>query len=175
MADVALSVFDWIANQDYGFNRVSDEERKLASDFAILWTYFEAQVCDTEATPPKLKALAREIGTAEALDPAPIQDAMAHFRNRYIQNGEPSHHFTDLHFLEKYAQPVWSILASDYKDMATELEAALLIVHRYRNNLFHGVKWAYSLRGQEDNFSHAIQLLKAIIRATIQVRGGFRG
>ena len=42
------------------------------------------------------------------------------------------------------------------------LAAALIIVLRYRNNLFHGLKWAYGLRGQRQNFETAIALLIAV-------------
>ena len=37
----------------------------------------------------------------------------------------------------------------------------LIVIYRFRNNLFHGVKWEYELRGQLDNFNHANQVLMA--------------
>jgi hypothetical protein len=43
------------------------------------------------------------------------------------------------------------------------LSAALLITFRYRNNLFHGVKWAYGVQGQLSNFDVAIDLLQAVV------------
>ena len=50
---------------------------------------------------------------------------------------------------------------------ATEREeiagAVLIIVYRFRNNLFHGVKWSYELQGQLENFTHAnAALMQAI-------------
>jgi hypothetical protein len=39
------------------------------------------------------------------------------------------------------------------------LDAALIIVLRYRNNLFHGIKWQYKLFGQLDNFETANAIL----------------
>lgn len=41
--------------------------------------------------------------------------------------------------------------------------AALIIVYRFRNNLFHGTKWGYGIRGQFDNFRHANDVLMAAL------------
>ena len=41
----------------------------------------------------------------------------------------------------------------------------LTIIYRYRNNLFHGVKWGYELADQLHNFTHANNaLMKALDR-----------
>ena len=44
------------------------------------------------------------------------------------------------------------------------LNALLMIVWRLRCNLFHGEKFGYSLRGQKDNFIHANNIMKALLR-----------
>ncbi|QJQ03422.1 hypothetical protein C798_25255 [Herbaspirillum rubrisubalbicans Os34] len=138
----------------------------------MLWTYFEAQVCGTKAGAPLLLNIAKDVATAEYFDPAALKKAMAHFRNRYLENGQPSYHFDHLNFREeKYAKKVLAILSSDGSDPVQELQAALLIVFRYRNNLFHGIKWAYQLSGQKTNFSRAIDLLKSVIPVAVRVRG----
>jgi hypothetical protein len=36
-----------------------------------------------------------------------------------------------------------------------------------RNNLFHGVKWAYGIRDQRSNFEHANQALMAAIACVL--------
>jgi hypothetical protein len=43
------------------------------------------------------------------------------------------------------------------------LSALLIMVFRLRNNLFHGVKWSYGIRGQLENFRNANQLLMAVM------------
>jgi hypothetical protein len=35
------------------------------------------------------------------------------------------------------------------------VSAVLIIVLRLRNNLFHGVKWSYGIKGQLENFRNA--------------------
>jgi len=32
-----------------------------------------------------------------------------------------------------------------------------------RNNLFHGVKWAYGIRGQQPNFEHGADILMGML------------
>jgi hypothetical protein len=45
------------------------------------------------------------------------------------------------------------------------IAAVLINIYRYRNNLFHGVKWGYELADQLDNFTHANNaLMKALDR-----------
>lgn len=48
------------------------------------------------------------------------------------------------------------------------LICCLTIVLRYRNNLFHGMKWAYGIQGQKGNFMIANQIL---IRTAEMARG----
>jgi hypothetical protein len=43
------------------------------------------------------------------------------------------------------------------------LAVVLIIIYRYHNNLFHGVKWEYLLAGQLDNFNHANNVLMKLI------------
>ena len=54
------------------------------------------------------------------------------------------------HYLERGLQCTdpWEVVA-----------VVLIIVYRYRKNLFHGVKWSYELRGQLENFMHANTIL----------------
>jgi hypothetical protein len=44
-----------------------------------------------------------------------------------------------------------------------KLTALFIIVYRLRNNLFHGSKWAYSFKGQLENFTHAGTVLMRAI------------
>ena len=55
------------------------------------------------------------------------------------------------------------MLKNDAADTAEVAAALLIIVYRFRNNLFHGVKWAYEIRGQFENFSYANAVLMQAI------------
>ncbi len=55
------------------------------------------------------------------------------------------------------------IICGRTDDDAEVLSAALIIVLRLRNNLFHGVKWSYGIKGQLENFRNANNLLMSVI------------
>ena len=48
-------------------------------------------------------------------------------------------------------------------DEAEILSAVLIVVLRLRNNLFHGEKWTYGIKGQLDNFRNANNVLMSVI------------
>lgn len=57
------------------------------------------------------------------------------------------------------------VLSGSDIDAKRRLATALIIVFRYRNNLFHGLKWQYELAGQLGNFNAAnAVLMKALDR-----------
>ncbi|PHM39148.1 hypothetical protein Xmau_03053 [Xenorhabdus mauleonii] len=58
------------------------------------------------------------------------------------------------------ADLVRSVLTKENDNPTDQLIVCLIIVFRFRNNFFHGLKWAYELRGQLGNFTHSIALLK---------------
>ena len=43
------------------------------------------------------------------------------------------------------------------------MAAILIIVFRYRNNLFHGAKWRYNLKDQLGNFTVANNVLTKVL------------
>jgi hypothetical protein len=58
---------------------------------------------------------------------------------------------------------VRAILDGTDNDPQTKAAAVLIIVYRYRNNLFHGVKWSYEIAGQFENITHAnSSMIKAL-------------
>lgn len=163
-------VFDWILKQEYEFKALAQEEKQAISEFSVLWSYFEAKVCGTDAKVDKLRAITHSVAKSEKFDPTALREAMVYFRARYLVDGEGSGHFDFLHIRnDKEKEMVLHILNSDSQDLSKELEAALYIVYRYRNNLFHGAKWMYGIRDQKQNFLVATELLKSIISAAGQM------
>lgn len=68
--------------------------------------------------------------------------------------------FAHLH-LRRADQPnlVRSVLDGSNNDARDRLVTVMIIVWRFRNNLFHGEKWAYQLQGQLSNLAHANAVL----------------
>jgi len=133
-------------------------------EFSFLWSLFEAETLDTNASAAAIVALTKQWHANGLLTEDTFVEQLAYFRNRYCPEGEFTHHFAHLH-LRPTDQPdtVARVLQGGGADR-DELAAALLIIaYRFRNNLFHGVKWAYGIKGQLENFRHASALLTRAI------------
>lgn len=89
-----------------------------------------------------------------------FKDELAYFRSRYCEDGKFTYHFDHLH-LRAGDKPdlVKRALKGETADLSELAAAVLIIVYRFRNNLFHGIKWAYQIQGQLENFNHANAVL----------------
>ncbi len=83
---------------------------------------------------------------------------------RYFQNGDPTEHFRGLNLRRNdNIELVRAVLSGTNTNPADSVAALLIVVFRLRNNLFHGVKWAYGIRGQLSNFMNANMSLMAAL------------
>lgn len=149
-----------------GFDRLSEGERQTIHCFSLLWTVFEFQILESEATVEKIKNKIYEWGKGDKLKDQWFSDTLNYFIDRYIdkKTGEPNEKFTSLRFRNNDDKAfVISALKGISKNYSEQLAACLMIVYRFRNNFFHGVKWADKMRGQKDNFDYSIELLKGCL------------
>jgi hypothetical protein len=158
----------WLLAKAPGFQALPDGDRAAIFHFTFLWSLFEAQVMGSFARADLICAKVdewRDAGTLEAEQFAP---ELAYFRQRYFANGAFTHHFPHLH-LRPVDQPavVQSVLDGSNNDPRDQLLATVMIVWRFRNNLFHGEKWAYQLQGQLSNFTHA----NAVLMRLLEIHG----
>jgi hypothetical protein len=58
---------------------------------------------------------------------------------------------------------VRAVLKGENTNPADCVAVLLIVAFRLRNNLFHGVKWAYGIRGQLGNFTNANEALMAAL------------
>ena len=128
--------------------------------FTLLWGLFEAQVCANGASVPCFRRKVEEWSERGILDPVEFQPYLEYFRDRYFADGEPTYRFGRLH-LRKGDDPdrVLAVLKGEAENAVDVVTTALTIVYRYRSNLFHGLKWAYNLHDQEQNFSIANRVI----------------
>jgi hypothetical protein len=94
----------------------------------------------------------------------PFDRAIKHFVERYSDGIDLAPAFDELHLrTNDHPALVEKVVRRQSSDDAEILSAVLIIVFRLRNNLFHGVKWSYGLRGQLENFRNANDLLMSVI------------
>jgi hypothetical protein len=157
------AIRDWLAAHVPGYNDLSDREREVIEDFSVLWSVFEGKVLQKKGSASAIVDACEQLENQGRLRLQDFADQLHYFRTRYVEQGELSARFYGLH-LRQNDNPtlVRSVLRNENNSVARTVAALLIIVYRFRNNLFHGEKWAYGIRDQFDNFTHANKLLMQV-------------
>ena len=155
---------DWLDLYAPGWKALTAEERETITHFSLLWTVFEARVLRTRASANTILKASRRWAGNGLLAADTFGQEFAYFRDRYVADGKFTDHFNHLHLRRNDApQMVKKVLVGKDTEPEKIAAAVLIIVYRFRNNLFHGVKWSYELQGQLENFTHAnAALMRAI-------------
>lgn len=154
----------WLKNRSRGFRALSDDEVFAIVNFTFLWTLFEARVLDHAASATRIAERVAEWDAAGSLNPASYGPELAYFRSRYFAAGAFSAHFDGLNLrTNDNSQLVRDVLAATRHEPRDTVTALLIISLRFRNNLFHGLKWEYDLEGQLANFTNANAVLERVL------------
>lgn len=162
---------DWLQAKAPEFNRLTQEERDEIADFSLLWSMFEGLLLNSHGNAANISKLVQAWHEAGTLQADLFNSELTYFRGRYY-DGDFTDHFYNLH-LRRGDQPelVREVIARTDNDPCNRMIAILIIVYRFRNNLFHGIKWQYNIRGQLGNFTAA----NAILMTVLEQHGGFSG
>jgi hypothetical protein len=157
---------DWLKARAPGFNNLIQAEQDVITDFSLLWSFFESRILNTEGSARAICNAVENWQHIGALSPELVDTELAYFRNRYHSNGHFTHHFDGLRLQRSDRAPlVRAVLDGTNNDPQSKVAAVLIIIYRYRNNLFHGIKWGYEIAGQLGNFTNANSvLIKALER-----------
>lgn len=159
-----MNAIDWLRHHEPGFEELPPHEHEAIMHFSLLWSLFEARALNTHGNARAILALARRWADQDLLADDSFNPELAYFRNRYYAEGQFTYHFAQLHLRPAdQLGLVKSFLKNEPADLAETAAALLIIVYRFRNNLFHGPKWVYQIRGQFENFTHANSLLMKAI------------
>ena len=159
-----MAPMSWLEKLQPGFNKIGEEERSAIMDFSLLWSLYEGTILNTTGN---ARAIVNDVKTLKetgrlnlVLARAPIE----HFLSRYCNGNELTHAFGMLNLRPSdYPDHVERVVREQSQDEPEILSAMLIIVLRLRNNLFHGMKWAYGIRDQFTNFQNANQILMAVM------------
>lgn len=161
-----MTTTEFLARRVYGYAELDDADRQAIHEFSLLWPAFEGTLLGTDAKPGNLIQIAFALRDAGRLDMARFAEPLAYFRDRYWRDGDFTPEYNGLH-TGKYnpanRKLVIDALSSHPQLPEDTLAGLLLVVYRLRNNLFHGVKWAYGIRGQRSNFLQACAVLMAVM------------
>lgn len=168
-----MDTFEWLQEYAPGFQALSGAERRAIEEFLFLWSLFEAKVLNEHGSANVIVASSARWARNGQLTAETFGHELAYFRNRYVVDGQFSHHFDHLHLrVNDAAQLVRRVLHGEDGKPENIAAAVLIIVYRFRNNLFHGLKWSYELQGQLDNFMHANKALKRAIELHAEAHPG---
>lgn len=138
-------------------------EKELASvkDFSLIWNVFENDVCHNNCSVQRLK---EKIDSIE-IDINDFVLFLKYFQNRYGANGIISERFDYLNFRPNdKRQLVEDVILSKNTDPNDIALALSIIVYRFRNNLFHGIKNMQEIDKQNENFENANGILITLLK-----------
>ncbi|MBB3808731.1 hypothetical protein [Pseudochelatococcus contaminans] len=157
-------ITDWLRAKAHGFNHLSNEEVSAISDFSLLWALFESRLLNTEGSARSISDMVDDWQKDGTLDAPSFDPELGYFRQRYFANGAFTGHFDHLHLRKNDQEPlIRAVIDGSDNDPRDRVAAVLIIILRYRNNLFHGVKWQYKLAGQLGNFTAANTALMKVL------------
>lgn len=158
-----MTVVEWLGTQRPAFANLKDEEKRALAEFALIWPYFEAEALGEDANYGSIVDLAQWLENVGRIDEGRLGPALDYFMKRYVAEGEFTQHHHGLNLRVRDGALVNGVLLGNLNRPWERLAGALLIVYRYRNNLFHGPKWDYDIQGQQTNFETATALLIAVL------------
>lgn len=157
---------DWLCKNALGFEELPQTDRDAIMNFVFLWSLFESEVLGTNATARSIVKLSTEWEKNEQLKAEALADYLKYLQQRYVEEGQFTQHFDGLHLrVNDHSELVKAVLKGERAKVGEIAAALLIVVYRLRNNLFHGVKWAYGIRDQLDNFTNANSLLMLVLDA----------
>lgn len=154
----------WLEKNVFGFNELPEEDRQAILYFSLLWSLFEASALQTHASSSSILVLARRNYEQGQLNLELFEPSLNYFRHRYFVDGAFTENFDGLHLRDNdNLQLVRQVIQGGNENPGDVVAALLIIIYRLRNNLFHGVKWAYGIQGQLRNFEFANRALMIAI------------
>ncbi len=153
----------WLESRAHGYNSLSENARRSIKDFALLWSLFEANFCDTRWDRNIVQKNCDTLANENFAASNELDNIFSYFQKRYIAGGKTNKAFAALKLAKKDSSLVESLLLKTSPTVSEKIIAVLTIIYRFRNNYFHGTKWAYSFDGQEENFRLSNEFLAIII------------
>jgi len=149
---------DWI-NLRYGTN-FTEDDLKSVKDFTLMWNIFDSVTCSTHFSIVRFE----QILINQNYDINRFLPFLNYFKERYVVNNEFNNRFQHLNFRNNDRKDlVKEVLLGNNINEKEIILALIIIIFRFRNNLFHGVKDIQVIDEQRSNFENANEILKIIM------------
>ncbi len=163
-------VIEWLKKY-FSQPKLDVKNIKPVLHFTLLWNLFE------HITPQEIKLPYNEILRSLAnkyykvISDKTLDKIYNYFKKRYVKDNEINTLFYKLLFKKKESEECQNILLSDNTNKEDKLTCVLLIIYRFRNNLFHGSKNPTTLNLYSGQFKIINKFLMGFIEATADKNG----
>lgn len=170
MASMAVSPRfgeQWLNQHQLGYVDLDGEDRTAMREFALLWSIFELQALFGDSRVEAMIGYVDEFANVAKTDckkllAAPFIPHLTYFREQFVDAERLSTNdlFESMQFQESDHKELVSHALIKLNDETPELiKALLIIVHRFRDGLFRGLKWYPCSKKQRDDLYHASKIL----------------
>lgn len=141
MTDSYFDIKSWIKkyfglhNSDQTFENTNN-----SLEFIWVWSIFEHKYLKDSRSNKSYNDQLVEISTKFPIDKIDIDKTYGFLHNRYFQKGKTTRFFGNLNFDKKWQQLTKEILKKSEPTQEEKLKLILLILYKFRCNLFHGRK-----------------------------------
>ena len=165
--NVPFNAVEWIARQQPSLRRFVLSEHHPLLHFALMWNIFEGEACECSASIDKLRRVAETLAARQFATHHQAVAFMAFLRSRYWRDKGLTTRFVALRFrTPKEEELVSRVLGREATSAADTIFAQLLVVYRYRNNTFHGLKTITDIFGSAELFDESARFLAATMEVS---------
>jgi hypothetical protein len=162
MSTVKIRNFDalkWIDAYYSGRSNIVPQDFQPVYHFALIWNLFESVTCGKNATPISIRNSVYGTNVDGHLDLGKYKYYVEYFKKRYSRFGSFQQVVKRLRLFQEHRMVVMELLSEEPSNTNQTVYGLLLIVHRIRNNFFHGTKEVDDLHNQTELFHVANNLL----------------
>ncbi len=147
-----------------GFLQLNGGTKAAAMYFSVVWGIFEHQALNQDANRTSIRDFAERAAPSHE-QIREFQPAFDYFVDRYRNGHQTNDLFGSMVGWDtKIQTDIRDALLENTTSVTDKLIALLLIAYCFRNNLFHGKKWAWGLDDQYENLATATLILVEALR-----------
>ncbi|HDK6484406.1 TPA: hypothetical protein ACHJBU_003993 [Klebsiella pneumoniae] len=161
-------VFDFAAEFDSLINahgKITPSLLTAVNRFFLYFSFFESLLFDCAGSQYKSVQYAKKLLEMGVVDKALLKKTYDFFSERYLGDGIKYDSLCGQlkHTSQETKTEYYTVMEAKTTDPQAQLALCLFVCFRLRNNLFHGPKWRYYLKGQEELLTMAGNLIHSIL------------
>ncbi|MBB6329831.1 hypothetical protein HNP24_000781 [Chryseobacterium sediminis] len=155
--------------------KINEKDIRPVLHFSLLWNFFESMyfTADNQLSARNLVLLSRL--SLSYLTPEVINKNFEYFKSRYFAEASTNGLFESLNLSTTRSNELGSsfkifcenTIINEHSELEDKLIVLFLIIHRYRNNLFHGRKQTLTLNIYKKQFKIINEFLIDYFNATV--------